>query len=95
MENFIFCAVIFVTSPSWVSLRPRWKNYSKVSPLKIFENLIFSSMSRAVPTGVLRQGVETEENVINHDNNELSSSFNSFNEALNHDKEKKRAAGKH
>ena len=52
-------------------------------------------MSRAVPTGVLRQGVETEENVINHDNNELNSSFNSFNEALNHDQEKKRAAGKH
>ena len=41
----------------WVLLPPWWKIYSQVSPRKFFENLTFSTVSRAVPSGVLRQGV--------------------------------------
>ena len=35
----------------------RWENYSQVSPWKVFKNFSFSSVSQAVSTGVLRQGV--------------------------------------
>lgn len=35
----------------------RWENYSQVSPWKVFEHFSFSSVSQAVSTGVLRQGV--------------------------------------
>ena len=35
----------------------RWENYSQVSPWKVFKNFSFSSVSQAVSTRVLRQGV--------------------------------------
>ena len=40
-----------------VSLPSRWKHCGS-HPGKIFENLTFFPVSQAVPTGVLRQGVE-------------------------------------
>ena len=38
---------------------PRWKNYSQVSPRKIFENFSFSPVIQAISTGTLRQGLST------------------------------------